>query len=158
MRFFDKRSTIVGKKRIFAIDKNVDKVIVKDILMPPQTSGATGYENGESNCPCNGVPPGDHGMRVFQSIYVSDEENANRNDDASKVVSCYHVALSNPLQFDYVVSLLAARLSVRQILQVVLENRYQLGCEVNQAVCQKAGLHAFPALCAQLSCRCWRTL
>ena len=77
-------------------------------------------------------------MRVFQSIYVSDEENANRNDDASKVVSCYHVALSNPLQFDYVVSLIAAGLSIRQILQVVLENHDQLGSACVYGICVRS--------------------
>eukprot|EP00171_Calliarthron_tuberculosum_P010920 IDg10920t1 len=35
---------------------------------------------------------------------------------------------ANLLHFDYVLSLLAARLSFRQILQVVLENRVILGC------------------------------
>ena len=97
-------------------------------------------------------------MRVFQSIYVSDEENANRNDDASKVVSCYHVTLSSPLQFYYIVFLLAARVSFRQILQVVLENRDQLGCAVKTGCVSEGKLHYFTGLCVQLACRCWRTL
>ena len=39
--------------------------------------------------------------------------------------------LSNPLQLDYVVYFLAVGLSFRHILQVVTENRDQLGCAVN---------------------------
>ena len=35
--FFNKRSTIIVKKKIFIIDKNIIKVAVKEILMPPQT-------------------------------------------------------------------------------------------------------------------------
>ena len=67
---------------------------------------------------------------MFQTIYVNYEENADSDDDASKVVSCYQVTLSNLLQFNYVVSLLASGLSFRQISQVVLENYNQLGCAV----------------------------
>ena len=93
--------------------------------MPPQTVKSTDdeNENGEGDCPRYGVPPGDRGMRVFQPIYVNDEENAESKDDASKVVSCYQVTISNPLQFDYMVSLLVAGLSFCQISQVVPENR-----------------------------------
>ena len=120
--FFEKRSTIVGKKRIFTIDKNIVKFIVKEILMPLQTVETTGDENGEGDCPCNGVTPGDRGMRVFQPIYMNNEENSDSDDDASKVVSCYQITLSNILQFNYTVSLLAAGMSFHQILQVVLEN------------------------------------
>ena len=71
--FFEKRSTIVGKKRIFTIDNNIVKVIVKEILMPPKTAKATDdeNENGEGDCPCEVVPPVDRGMRVFQPIYVN---------------------------------------------------------------------------------------
>ena len=95
------------------------------MLMPSQTVKSTDdeNENGEGDCPRYGVPPGDRGMRVFQPIYVNDEEKTDSDDDASKAVSCYQVTLSNPLQFNYVVSLLAARLSFRQISQVVPENR-----------------------------------
>ena len=67
---------------------------------------------------------------MFQTIYVNYEENADSDDDASKVVSCYQVTLSNPLQFDYVVSLLADGMSFRKISQVVLENRDHIGCAV----------------------------
>ncbi|OAE21235.1 hypothetical protein AXG93_3833s1130 [Marchantia polymorpha subsp. ruderalis] len=38
-------------------------------------------------------------------------------DDGSKVVSCYKVTIANPLQFDYVVFLLAAVLLIRHILR-----------------------------------------
>ena len=44
--FFEKRSTIVGKKRIFTINKNIVEVIVKDMLMPPKTVKVTDDENG----------------------------------------------------------------------------------------------------------------
>ena len=44
--FFKKRSTIVGKKRIFTINKNIVEVIVKDMLMPPKTVKVTDDENG----------------------------------------------------------------------------------------------------------------
>ena len=47
------------------------------------------------------------------------------------MVSCYQVTLSNPLQLDYVVSLLSAGMSFRQISQVVLENRDQIGSALN---------------------------
>ena len=90
------------------------------MLMPLKTVEATSDENEEGNCPRVGVPPGNCGMRVFQTIYVNDEENSDSDDDASKVVSCYQVTLSNPLQFNYVKSLLAAGLPLRQILQMVL--------------------------------------
>lgn len=50
-------------------------------------------------------------------------------DDGSKVVSCYKVTIANPLQFDYVVFLLAAVLLIRHILRVILENRDWLGYE-----------------------------
>ena len=73
--FFEKRSTIVGKKRIFTIDKNIVEVIVKEMLMPPQTVEATDDENGngESDCPRDVVPPGNRGMMVFQPINVNNE-------------------------------------------------------------------------------------
>ena len=53
--FFEKRSTVVGKKRIFTIDKNIVEVIVKEMLMPPKTVKATDDKNGngEGDCPCN---------------------------------------------------------------------------------------------------------
>ena len=98
--------------------------------MPPQTAKVNDDENGEGDCPRDGVPPGNRGMRVFQTIYVKDEDNANSNEDASKVVSCYQVTPSNLLQLDSVVSLLVDRMSFRQISQVVLENCDQLGCAV----------------------------
>ena len=98
--------------------------------MPLQTVEATDDENGEGDCPHDGVPLGDLGIRVLQPIYVNDEDNSNSDNDASKVVSCYYVTLYGMLQFDYVVSLLAAGLSFRQISQVVLENRNQLVCTV----------------------------
>ena len=44
--FFEKRSTVVGKKRIFTINKNIVEVIVKDMLMPPKTVKVTDDENG----------------------------------------------------------------------------------------------------------------
>ena len=44
--FFDKRSTIVGKKRIFATKNNIVKVIVKEMLIPLQTVEATDDDNG----------------------------------------------------------------------------------------------------------------
>ena len=64
--FFDKRSNIVGKKRIFTIDKKIVAVIVKEMLMPLQTAEATDDENGngEGDFPCDGVPPGNRGMRL----------------------------------------------------------------------------------------------
>ena len=130
--FFEKRSTIIDKKRIFTINKNNVEVIAKEMMMPPQTSEATNDENrnGEGECPCNGVPPGNRGMRVFQPIYVNDEENDDIDDNASNVVSCYKVTLPNPLQFDYMVSLIDAALIFRQISQVALENRNQIGYAV----------------------------
>ena len=128
--FFEKRSTIVGKKRIFATKNNIVKVIVKEMLMPLQTVEATNNENGEGECPRDGVPAGDCGMRVFHPIYVNNEENAGSDDYASKVVSYYQVTLSDPLQFDYVMSFLTTRLYLHQIFQVVLENRNQLVCTV----------------------------
>ena len=121
--FFENPSTIVGKKRIFTTNKNIVEVILKEMLMPLKTVKATDDENGEDNCPRNGVTPGDRGMRVLQPIYMNDEDNSDSDDDASKVVSCYQVTISNPLQFDYVVSLLADGMSFRKISQVVLENR-----------------------------------
>ena len=69
-------------------------------------------------------------MRVFQPIYVNDEENDDIDDNASNVVSCYKVTLPNPLQFDYMVSLINAALIFRQISQVALENRNQIGYAV----------------------------
>ena len=64
--FFEKRSTIVVKKWIFTINKNIVKVTVEEMLMPLQTAEATDDENGngEGDFPCDGVPPGNHGMRV----------------------------------------------------------------------------------------------
>ena len=44
--FFEKRSIIVGKKRILTIDKRIVEVIVKEMLIPLQTVEATDDDNG----------------------------------------------------------------------------------------------------------------
>ena len=80
------------------------------------------YNN--NNAPAVGgtrLQAGDRGMRVFTPQQVT-------ADDGSQIISCYSVSIPNILQFDYVVSLLAAGLSFRQIARVVRENRDRLGC------------------------------
>eukprot|EP00171_Calliarthron_tuberculosum_P018275 IDg18275t1 len=130
--FFEKRSTIVGKKRIFRIDKNIVEVIAKEMLMPQQADYTGGDDDEDGVGHRDGVPAGDLGMSVFEPVYVNDRYSAHSDDDvgAEMGVSCYQVTVSNPLQYDYVVSFLGARLSFRKISKVVLENRDNLGCAV----------------------------
>ena len=49
--------------------------------------------------------------------------------DGAKVVSCYLVTIHNTLQYEYVVALLSAGLSFRQISRVVQENHDSLGAD-----------------------------
>lgn len=109
--FFEKRSTVVGRKSIFTIDKSIVDVIILELLMPAAPRDDDGGKELR----------GDRGMDVSEPQYVIE-------DDGSKVVSCYNVTIVNPLQFDYVVSLLAAGLLFRQISRVILENHDRLGC------------------------------
>jgi hypothetical protein len=113
--FFEKRTTTVGRKRIFTLDTSIVDVIVKECLTPPRGDDDDGDNNDEEDV------RGDIGLAAFKPEYVNAE-------DGTKIMSCYKVTISNPLQFDYVVSLLAAGLSFRQVSRVVLENRDRLGC------------------------------
>lgn len=116
--FFEKRSTLVGRKRVFTIEKDIVEVVVKECLMP--SSEDADEDADEDDADVENLR-GDIGMEAFKPEYEVTE-------DGSKVVACYKVTVPNPLQFDYVVSLLAAGLSFRQISRVVLENRDRLGC------------------------------
>jgi hypothetical protein len=128
--YYEKRSTIVGRKRVVTIDKNIVEVIVSELLLGgTDDSTDAGNEedeeiNNNNNAPAVGgtrLQAGDRGMRVFTPQQVT-------ADDGSQIISCYSVSIPNILQFDYVVSLLAAGLSFRQIARVVRENRDRLGC------------------------------
>jgi hypothetical protein len=118
--FYEKRSTIVGRKRIVTIDKSIVDVIVSELLLGriENEDEAEDQQQGTNN---GGLKPGDRGMQVFVPQHVM-------LDDGSQDVSCYTVEILNVLQFDYVVSLLGAGLSFRQIARVIQENRDRLGC------------------------------
>jgi hypothetical protein len=110
--FLEKRSTVTGCKRVFTIETSIVDGIVKELLNPP---------NSDDEADPSEMPRGDPGMKVFEPAYVIES-------DGSKSISCYRVTINNALQFDCVVSLLAAGLSFRQISRVVRENRERLGC------------------------------
>ena len=120
--FFERRSTIVGRKRIVTIDKSIVEVIVAELLLGGSESAEDEQEAEEGN-QNNGqlLKSGDRGMQVFVPQLVTE-------NDGTKIVSCYTVVIANILQFDYVVCLLGAGLSFRQIARVVQENRDRLGC------------------------------
>lgn len=132
--FVEKRSTVVSTMRVFTIDKNIVEVIVSEFLMP-QCEAEEDEGNDEPDV--DGIdtpkvlPRGDRGMDMFEPQY----ETAV---DGSKSVSCYKVTVADPLQFDSVVSLLAAGLSFRQISRVVRENRDRFG-SASKAGCLSDG-------------------
>lgn len=122
--YYEKRSTVVGRKRIVTIDKNIVEVIVSELLLGGNDSNEDeNPEDEEINTSTAGtrLRAGDRGMEVFTPQLVA-------ADDGSQIVSCYTVSIPNILQFDYVISLLGAGLSFRQISRVVRENRDRLGC------------------------------
>jgi hypothetical protein len=110
--FFEKRSTVIGRKRVFAIDMPIVDGIVMVFLNPPKS---------DDEADPYAVPRADSGTNVFEPEYVIET-------DGSKTMSCYRVTINNALQFEYVVSLLAASLTFRQISRVLRENRERLGC------------------------------
>jgi hypothetical protein len=120
--FLEKRSTVIGRKRVFAIDMSIFDGIVKVFLNPPKS---------DDEAKPGAVPRADSGTNVFEPEYVIE-------NDGSKTMSCYRVTINNALQFDYVVSLLAAGLTFRQISRVVRENRERLGC-ASKAGCVSDG-------------------
>ena len=119
--FFEKRSTIVGRRRIVTIDKNIVEVIVAELLLGGTEESAEGEDNEQEQDVAERLKAGDRGMQVFSPHLVT-------ADDGSEIVSCYTVVIANVLQFDYVVALLGAGMSFRMISRVVKENRDRLGC------------------------------
>jgi hypothetical protein len=92
--FLEKRSTVTGCKRVFTIETSIVDGIVKELLNPP---------NSNDEADPSEMPRGDPGVEVFEPAYVIES-------DGSKTISCYRVTINNALQFDCVVSLLAAGL------------------------------------------------
>ena len=72
--FFEKRSTIIGVKRVFAVDKAIVKVIVQEFMLTTLCGEDDNDNDGK------GALTGDHGMNMFLPQYVI----AN---DGAKVVS-----------------------------------------------------------------------
>lgn len=101
--FFEKRSTTVGCKHVFTINKANVEVILQEFMLPARDDDEGSAEELSS---------GDRRMNVPELHCVV-------ADDGAKVVSCYTVTIQNPLQFDYVVSLLGKGLSLRLISTVV---------------------------------------
>ena len=95
---------------------------MKECLLPP---------TGDNDNDDDEAVRGDVALDAFKPVFEVSE-------DGSKVVTCYKVEIPNPLQFDYVVSLLSAGLTFCQISQVVRENRNQLGC-VSKTGCLSDG-------------------
>jgi hypothetical protein len=111
--FLEKRATVTGSKRVFTIEASIVDRIVKELLNPP---------NSDDDADPSAMLREDPSMKVFEPAYVIET-------DGSKTISCYRVRINNALQFEkYVVSLLSAGLSFRQIYPVVRENRERLGC------------------------------
>ena len=112
--FFEKRSTIIGGKHVFTVNKAIVEMIVQYFILP-----AARGDNDDDN---NGKGPisGDCGMNMFVPQYVV-------SDDGAKVVPCYLVTIHNPLQYDYTMALLSSGLLFRQISLVVQENHDRLG-------------------------------
>jgi hypothetical protein len=103
--FFEKRVTIDSRNRVFSLDKGVDKVDHKMLHNP----------NHEDH-----KLAGDCAMEVFSLVFVIE------NDD-SKTIVHNNVVVSTAVEFEYVVSLLAAGLTFNQISKVVDSNRDVFG-------------------------------
>ncbi len=130
--FFEKCSKINGEKRVVTIRKEVVEVIVKEMLLDEAETLA--------------------GDRVMAAATPSDEERRNVETGAmEKEVVCYTATIKNHIQFDYVVSLIAAGLSFNQISTVVKENRDLLGTAVKCGCVSPGEASNFPrfvcALC-----------
>ena len=80
----------------------------------------TARGDDDNNDDGKGLIPGNIGMNIFVAQYVVANNGA-------KFVSCYLVTIHNPLQYDYIVALLSAGLSFRQISRVVQDNHNLLG-------------------------------
>jgi hypothetical protein len=79
--FFEKRSTVTGRKRVFIIEASIVDGIVKELLKPP---------NSDDEADPSAMPRGDPGMKVFEPAYVV-------ASDGSKTISCYRVTINNSL-------------------------------------------------------------
>jgi hypothetical protein len=86
--FLEKRSTVIGHKRVFTIEASIVDGIVKELLNPP---------NSDDEADPSAMPRGDSGMKVLEPVYIIES-------DGSKTVSCYRVTINNAPQFEYVVS------------------------------------------------------
>lgn len=127
---------VVGRKRVLAVDKSIVEEIMKGFRNPG--SNALGDDYSEWDADNVGPPPGDLGMDIFVLQHDIAENGAKivtiwaRFSFLVKTVqhdtvSCYTVLISNPAQFDYVVSRLSAGLSFRQVSKFVKESRDRLG-------------------------------
>lgn len=96
--FFDKRVNIEDRHRIVSIDKNIVEVVVYEML----------YNLNDENHQL----ASDRAMDVFKPVL-------SIKDDGSKIVERFNVVISAPMEFDYVVSLLATGLSFNQISTVI---------------------------------------
>ncbi|OAE35286.1 hypothetical protein AXG93_392s1350 [Marchantia polymorpha subsp. ruderalis] len=96
--FFDKRVNIEDRHRIVSIDKNIVEVVVYEML----------YNLNDENHQL----ASDRAMDVFKPVL-------SIKDDGSKIVERFNVVISTPMEFDYVVSLLATGLSFNQISTVI---------------------------------------
>ncbi|XXQ38887.1 PiggyBac transposable element-derived protein domain-containing protein [Plasmodiophora brassicae] len=63
--FFEKRSTVVGRKRIITIDKSIVDVIVRDVLMSP--SGRQDDSESEE-------PAGDRSLDLFEPDCATEDD------------------------------------------------------------------------------------
>ena len=108
--FLGKRSTIIGSKCVFTVNKAIVKVIVQEFML------TTVYGKDDNDNDGKGTLTGDQGMNIFLPQYVV-------ADDGTKVVSCYFVTIHNRLQYNYIVALISSGYLFPQILRVVQENR-----------------------------------
>ena len=107
--FFEKRSTIIGGKRVFTVNNVIVEVIVQEFML-----SAVRVDDDDNNDGKRPIP-GYRGMDMFVPQYVV-------ADNRAKVMSCYLVTIHNLLQYDYTMAFLSAGLLFRQISRVVQEN------------------------------------
>lgn len=104
--FFEKRSTVIGRKPIQIIDNAVNEETVKQSIFPGvHENNGSDVEDHEE------LPPGDLGMNISVPYYAVAY-------DGSQVVPCCTATKQNLVQFDNVVSLISVSFSFPQSSKV----------------------------------------
>ena len=89
--FFEKRVNVEGRQRVVHIDKNIVDVIVLEILCNVHDE--------------DHQLAGDRALEVFKPVF-------SVASDGSSTVERYDVSIGAPMEFDYVVSLLACEANI----------------------------------------------